>query len=426
MTRAGDIAIEIMAIGTELLTPYSQDTNSLYLTEQLNDLGLEVTYKTIVGDDWESLRRSIRNALDRSQLLIGIGGLGPTQDDRTREAFAQALGRELILREDLVKKIRKRFALRGMIMPDVNLKQARIIQGSEALENLHGTAPGLWLETETHKIILLPGPPQELRFMFETSVLPRLAKLRTGYSSRRVLKTASLTESKIESLIHDLYPKTSSLRLTTLARPGQVEIHLTGHSDKSQEEASRNVSLLEQKILERLGHHVFTTTGERLEEVVGRLLRIHTKTLAVAESCTGGLLGHRITNVSGSSEYFLEGVVAYTNRAKSDLLGVPPDLFQRHGAVSPEVARTMAEGIRERTQADLGLGVTGIAGPTGGTAEKPVGLVFVALAQEHGVEISENRFLGNRGAVKFQSSQKALDMLRRALLELRQDEDKST
>lgn len=421
MRKPGCIAIEIMAIGAELLTPHYQDTNSLHLTEKLNDLGFEVTYKTIVGDDRESLGQSIRNAMERSDLIIGIGGLGPTQDDRTREAFASALGRELILREDLVEKIRERFALRGMVMPDVNTKQAYIIQGSEPLENRHGTAPGLWLETETHRIVLLPGPPQELKPMFEASVLPRLAKLRTGFTGRRILKTAGLTESKIESLIHDLHPKTSSLRLTTLAYPGQIEIHLAGYSDKSQEEAEERVRLLEQKILERLGDHVFTTAGERLEEVIGKLLRIHKKTLAVAESCTGGFLGHRITNVSGSSEYFLEGIVVYNNQAKIELLGVPRGLIEKHGAVSLEAARAMAAGIRKRAQADFSLAVTGIAGPTGGSAEKPIGLVYVALAQGRGVVASENRFLGNREAVKFQSSQKALDMLRRALLELRQD-----
>jgi len=410
-----DLKIEIMAVGSELLTPYFQDTNSLFLTERLNDLGMEVSYKTIVGDDWDDLVLSIKQAFSRTDIIIAMGGLGPTQDDKTREAFATALERKLIFNKELLQKIEERFKRRGLSMPPVNKKQSYVIDGAEILENRNGTAPGLWLDTGSNKIILLPGPPHELKLMFNESVYPHLQEFKTDYTARKVLKITGLTESKIETLILDLYPDDPYLRLTTLAHPGQIEIHLSSHSKKSQEQADKRVHKLEKNILGRLKENVFSASGEELEEVVGNLLRLNKRTLAVAESCTGGLLGHRLTDVPGSSDYFLQGVVAYSNEAKINALGVSPALIEKYGAVSSQVAEAMAQGIREKARSSLSLAVTGIAGPTGGTPEKPVGLVYIALAWEKGSELKKNLFLGNRDKIKYQSSQKALDMVRRHL-----------
>lgn len=416
MKKKKDSKIEIIAIGSELLTPYSQDTNSLYLTERLNDLGMEVSFKTIVGDEWDNLVLCIKQTLTRADIIIAMGGLGPTEDDRTREAIAAALERKLIFKKTLLKKIERRFRRRGMSMPPVNKKQAYIIEGAEILENENGTAPGLWLGTGKEIIILLPGPPHELKPMFDSSVWPRLQKFRKKFTARRVLKITGLTESKIETLISDLYPQEPHTRLTTLAYPGQIEIHLTVLSEEGQDKAEEIMQQMENNLLGRLKENVFSTTGEELEEVVGRLLRLHKKNLATAESCTGGYLGHRLTNISGSSDYFLQSMVVYSNEAKTYNLGVSADLIEQHGAVSPQVATAMAVGIREKSRSSLGLSITGIAGPTGGTPEKPVGLVYTALAWDNGTDVVKNLFLGNREMIKFQSAQKALDMVRRYLL----------
>jgi len=416
MKAKKNFKIEIIATGAELLTPYFQDTNSLFLTERLNDLGMEVSYKTIVGDDWDDLALSIKQALSRAHIIIAMGGLGPTKDDRTREAFATVLERKLIFNKELLQRIEERFKLRGLSMPEVNKKQSYVIDGAEILENRNGTAPGLWLDTGSNKIVLLPGPPHELKPMFDKSVRPHLQEFKMDYTARKVLKITGLTESKIETLILDLYPDDPNLRLTTLAHPGQIEIHLSSHSKKSQEQADKKAQNLEKNILERLKENVFSTSGEELEEVVGNLLRLNKKTLAVAESCTGGLIGHRLTDVPGSSDYFLQGVVAYSNHAKINALGVSPALIEKHGAVSSQVAEVMSQGIREKAQSSLGIGVTGIAGPSGGTPEKPVGLVYIALAWDKGSESIKNLFLGNRDKIKYQSSQKALDMVRRHLV----------
>jgi nicotinamide-nucleotide amidase len=407
--------VEILAVGSELLTPYFQDTNSLYLTRRLNDLGLEVTYKTIVGDEEDDLKHKIEEAIRLADLILAMGGLGPTTDDRTREVFSRVLERKIVLDRALLERIEDRFRRRGLAMPASNRKQAGLIAGAEALPNEQGTAPGQWLEWRSKIIILLPGPPHELEPMFENHVLPRLEAFRRGHLVRRVFMTAGLTESLIEDRIAGLYPDDPSLKITTLARPGQIELHLTASSEVSREEALSRLEPLEGRLLEALGDNVFSREGERLEEVVGKLLRAKKKTLACAESCSGGLLSHRLTNVPGSSEYILAGIVAYGNRAKEDLLAVPPDLLKTYGAVSAEVGRAMAQGARRAAASDFGLATTGIAGPGGGTPEKPVGLVYAALAWDNGTDVVRNRFLGSRAHIKFQSSQKALDMLRRYL-----------
>lgn len=416
MTGIRNPIVEILAVGSELLSPYYQDTNSLYLTKILNSLGINITYKSIVGDEWQHLIQSFHTAFKRAEIIIVTGGLGPTRDDRTREACAAALGRDLLLQEDLLNKINERFKERGMPMPEVNKKQAYVISGAEALPNNNGTAPGIWLDIDYKILILLPGPPREAFPMFESEVIPRLEKYRQGYRETSVLKISGLTESKIEALISDLHPQETELSLTILAKPGQIELHTSGYSSSSQTEAATKVGHLESRLQERLKLNIFSRDGRELEEVVAELLLMENKTIATAESCTGGLLGHRITNVPGSSQYYIQGVQAYSNSAKGILLGVPDELLADHGAVSSEVAASMAAGIREKAEADFGLAITGIAGPGGGTPEKPVGLVYTTLAFNKGLKTEKNVFLGDRETIKFRASQKALDMLRLFLL----------
>jgi nicotinamide-nucleotide amidase len=409
--------VEIIAVGSELLTPHFQDTNSLYLSARLNDLGWTVAFKTIVGDNAEDLRLRLREALRRTELVIVMGGLGPTGDDITREAVAGALGRDLVLQRDVLEGIEDRFRRRQLPMPKPNRKQAFVIRGAAVLPNKNGTAPGQVLKVGRKKIVLLPGPPHELKPMCEESVWPALGRERCGHFSRAVLKVTGLTESMVDALISDLYPKGADLGLTILASPGQIEVHLSAFSAGSGVLAEKKLRRLKSKFMGRLRNHVFSETGDSLEEVVGLLLKKQKKTLAVAESCSGGLISHRLTNVPGSSEYFLEGAIAYSNAAKIELLAVSPDLIKTHGAVSFPVARAMASGIRRLARADLGLAVTGIAGPTGGSPEKPIGLVFTALAWPGGTEVQKNLFLGKREQVKLQSAQKGLDMVRRHLLQ---------
>lgn len=411
-----DLTIEIIAVGSELLTPFYQDTNSLYITSRLNDLGLKVSYKSVVGDTRESLLLCFKQALKRAGMIFIIGGLGPTSDDITREVFAEALGRELEFKPNLLKIIKERFKKRGMDMPPSNRKQAFIISGSEVIKNKSGTASGLWIEESGVVSVLLPGPPVELKTMFESEIMPRMKAFKKGFIIHKMLKITGITESETEMLISNLYPKSPEINLSVLACPGQIEIHLTSHSLASSKQAQEQIRPLIESLNERLKKHVFSKTGDELEEVIGKLLVENKKTLSIAESCTGGYLGHRITNVPGSSRYFLQGVQVYSNQAKIQLLGVGKEKIQKYGAVSSEVAGLMAEGIRNKSRTDYGLAITGIAGPGGSTEEKPLGLVYVALSWDKGVKIDQNLFLGNRTTIKFQSTQKALDMLRRHIL----------
>jgi len=384
--------VEIAAVGSELLTPYVQDTDSPYIVAQLLQLGLSPSFRTIVADEEEDLIAALQNSVSRADLLFVIGGLGPTEDDRTREILAQVLGKKLILDESVLRAIQKRFARRGLEMPPSNIKQAKIIEGAEVLINHQGTAPGQWLEEKGKIIVLLPGPPQELKPMFEKYVFPRLEKWRVSQVFQLKLKLTGITESQLEEKIKDLYPPPSP-----------------------REEAREKVMSVEEKLKPRLQPYIFSTQGESLEEVVGLLLRQRHETLAVAESCTGGLLGHRLTNIPGSSEYFRLGIVAYSNEAKIKLLGVSPKSLANYGAVSEEVAQEMAQGIKQLAQTDHALAITGIAGPGGGTPAKPAGLVYTAWGGENESQVLRNQFLGSRELVKFQSSQKALEMLWRHL-----------
>lgn len=407
--------IGIVAVGSELLTPFYQDTDSLFLTRRLNELGLEVDFKVIVGDERENLKLVLEEAIKKADLLFITGGLGPTEDDRTREILSKVLGKKLVFQPEILAAIEERFRHRGMEMPVANRKQAYLLEGAQLLANRVGTAAGQWVEINEKIIVVLPGPPRELQVMFEESVWPRLQPFRRGCICRRVLKISGLTESQVEERIGDLYPQQKEISITLLAYPGQIEIHLSS-SAETEMQARYRLELLIARLEERLGINVFSREGEELEEVVGNLLRSRQLTLALAESCTGGLLGHRITSVPGSSAYFLEAAVVYSNSAKIRSLGVSEAVISQHGAVSAEVAREMAAEIRRQSGADLGLSITGIAGPAGGSVEKPVGLVFIGLASASELQVSGHRFLGSRQQIKFQATQKALDLLRRYLL----------
>lgn len=406
---------EIIAIGSELLTPHRWDTNSLFLTEQLNRIGVDVVWKTVVGDERSRLTETVSQAWKRSQLVITIGGLGPTEDDLTRECAAAALGRSLYRDETLIEAIRARFQSRGMRMAEINLRQAMVIEGAVVLKNFHGTAPGMWVDERGKILILLPGPPLELYPMFENQCIPRLQALVPPTSIRtRVLRLSGLAESAVDELVAPIYTRYTNPVTTILASLGEIQIHLKSFG---RDEAGA-VALLDEvspQLEKVLGQHVFSNTGESMEEVVGKSLHSRGATVAVAESCTGGLLAQRITSVSGSSSYFLGGVVCYSNEIKKDWVGVSPQDLEAHGAVSSVVAKDMAERVRERAGSTLGVGITGIAGPTGGTAEKPVGLVYMAVAEPGRTQVLEKRFPGNRENIRWQASQTALDMIRRAL-----------
>jgi len=408
--------VEIIAVGSELLTPDFQDTNSLQLTAGLNAIGLGVSFKTLVGDDERDLTLVLGTALRRSRLVLCMGGLGPTEDDRTRETLARLLGRKLVFNAAVRDRIRERFRRRGWPMAASNLKQCYVIDGAEVLENPNGTAPGQWLETGGRMIALLPGPPHEILPMFEKDVLPRLARSGRGLTVRRVLRLTGLGESSMEAKLKGFYkmvPK--DVTVTTLAAFGDLSIRLSYSGPGPKETADKRLDVLERALVRALGPWIYSRSGESLEAAVGDLLRTRGLTIACAESCTGGLIGHRLTEIAGSSGYFLESAVVYSNRAKVRRLGVPPALIAKHGAVSAPVARAMAEGIRRTSGADLGLAVTGVAGPGGGTPRKPVGLVYVALARRRGTAVVRSLFSGGRSQVKFQSSQKALDLVRKAL-----------
>jgi nicotinamide-nucleotide amidase len=411
---------EIIAIGSELLTPFRQDTNSLYLTEKLNQLGVEVVIKTIVGDSRTRLVSVAQHALFRSDIVIFMGGLGPTEDDLTREAVAEALGLELHRDEEILEKLKQRFAARGYKMTPNNFQQADVIAGALVLPNPNGTAPGQWItgkyEGRDCLIILLPGPPFELRAMFDEHCFERLrAKLPPAYIATRVLKVAMLGESLVDSRVAPIYKRYTDVQTTILAGAGDIQFNLFTRAD-SMEAAQQRVDDLAGEIEDELGDALYASKGESLEQIVGYYLQMRNSTLAVAESCTGGLLADRITSISGSSRYFLGGAIVYSNELKTAFADVPKSLLDKHGAVSREVAVAMAEGIRKRCKATFGIGITGVAGPSGGSEQKPVGLVYHALASERETHVEERNFPGDRKRVRWFASQMALDMVRRNLM----------
>jgi nicotinamide-nucleotide amidase len=410
------LTAEIIGIGSELLAPDRTDTNSLWLTEKLNSIGIEVKLKTIVGDDDARLEEAIKDAARRSKIVITTGGLGPTEDDVTRKVAARALGRRLSLNETILEELRQRFLSFGYPMPERNSRQAMVIEDAEVLPNPNGSAPGMFIEHEGVAIVLLPGPPREMRPMFEDYVQPKLVR-RAGSLKvlRRMLRVAGLGESAVDEKIAPIYTKYENPQTTILFNQSEVEIHLTARG-RTEMEANTLLDHLSEKLEERLGNSVFSFAGETMEQVVGLKLAVGGYTLAVAESCTGGLIAQRLTDVSGSSKYFIEGVVAYSNEAKTRTLAVKRKLLLKHGAVSAEVAEAMAVGIRKRAGTDFGLSITGIAGPGGGSEGKPVGLVYIALADDVQTKSRKLRIPGDRQLVRWRASQAALDMLRRRLI----------
>jgi len=407
---------EIIAVGSELLTPQRLDTNSLYLTERLNALGVEVVAKAVVGDDRGRLKDAVQAALARSEIVILTGGLGPTEDDVTREAVAEALGRPLVWRQELADAIEARFRRMNRKMAEINRRQAYLIEGAEALSNDQGTAPGQWIEPGPGRyLMLLPGPPVELKSVFERECLRRLERVVPPLAIRtRVFRVAGMPESDLDQLISAVYKRYTNPATTILAAPGDIQIHLRARAE-SAEQAEALLEELAPQIEALLGDNLYSRNGQPLEAVVGSLLAARGATLAVAESCTGGMLAERITSVAGSSRYFVGGVLVYNDEMKEKLLGVSAELIAEHTSVSQPVAEAMATRVRQRTGAGYGLSVTGIAGPDGGDAERPVGTVYIGLAAPEGTSARPYRFLGDRERIRRLAVQSALDLLRRHL-----------
>ena len=411
---------EIIAVGSEMLTPYRMDTNSLYLTEQLNLLGVDVIFKSIVGDDKRRLVAAAQHGLFRSDILIFSGGLGPTEDDLTREAVAEALGLSLHRDPEVLTRLEQRFAERGWKMAANNAKQADVLLGATVLPNPNGTAPGQFLSGQfdgrEHIIVLLPGPPHELKALYEAEVRDRLrAKVPPAFLAIRTLKIAMLGESAVDARVAPIYKRYTDVETTILAGAGEIELHFKAQAS-TQDAAQRRVDEVAGVCEDELDDAVYSRNGESLEQIVAYWLQMRNATVAVAESCTGGLLSERLSSISGSSRYFLGGAVVYSNALKTELAGVPADMIDRHGAVSREVAVALAEGIRYRCESTLGVGITGVAGPNGGTLDKPVGLVFHAVASDRGTEVEQRNFPGDRKRIRRFASTMALDMVRKKLM----------
>jgi len=413
---------EIIAVGSELLGPSRLDTNSLYISDKLAGLGIELRAKSVVGDDRRDLASLLREALARVDLVVLTGGLGPTDDDLTRDVVSDVLARPMTLDEAIVDQIRARFGRRGLTMPEVNRRQAMVPDGADVLDNPNGTAPGLFIDHHGKVVVLLPGPPREMQPMFDRVCAgPLGARASAERVYRTTLFITGLGESHVEQKAQPIYARwrdgSPSVATTILAAMGQVELHLSVR-ETDEARARGMLERVREELLGVLDDHVYSVDGRIMEEVVGDLLKTRGFTFAAAESCTGGLLMSRLTDVAGSSAYVRAGVVAYDNADKTALLGVPADLIARHGAVSEPVAMAMAEGIKARTGADVTVGITGIAGPGGGTAEKPVGTVAIAvLVPGRDAYVRTYQFLGARTQVKFQATQAALDRIRRLVPE---------
>jgi nicotinamide-nucleotide amidase len=413
------LTAEILAIGSELLTPFRIDTNSLHLTSRLNDLGIEVVAKSVVGDRPDALSAALRLAVSRADIVVTSGGLGPTDDDLTREAIVDVAGLRSVEDAAVLDAIRKRFASRNMEMPEINRRQAMVPVGATVLDNPRGTAPGLWVPVGNTVIIALPGPPRELKPMWDDHVAPKLAaRVGTQRLRRRVLKIAGRGESHVDEIAAPIYTRwrdiVPQIATSILASPGQVELHLSAQGEDI-DTLDRALESAVEELAAALGHVVFSTDGRELEDVVGDVLRTMHGTIGVAESCTGGMVLGRLTNVSGSSAWVTGGVVAYDNAVKVEQLAVPEAVLTEHGAVSEPVASAMAAGVRARLRTSVGVGITGIAGPTGGTDTKPVGTVVIAVdGPDAQHRVRTVRFPGDRVMVRQMSVQTALDMVRRA------------
>ena len=414
---------EIIAAGSEMLTPFRQDTNSLYLTAELNDLGVQVAFKTIVGDNLDHLTSAASIAIARADIVLFSGGLGPTQDDLTREAAAAALHLELHPDPAILTALYKRFAARQMAMPPNNAKQADLIDGATLLENKNGSAPGQYLDTVVNGlrkiVILLPGPPKELKPLFAEQVKPRLAAtLPPRFLAKRQLRMALIPESQVDARTAPIYTQYPDIETTILAHAGEIQLHFLC-AKPTLAQAQARVDQLTERIEAEMDDAIFSSHGESLEDIVLLNLGLRNLTLAAAESCTGGLLSQRLTAIPGSSRYFLGGAVVYSDALKTAFANVPPETIATHGPVSEETARALAQGIRQRTGASLGIAITGIAGPTPGTgpdAEKPIGLVYIALADANDTQVKQLHLQGDRERIRHWSSQHALELIRQHIL----------
>ncbi len=407
---------EIMAIGSELLTPHRIDTNSLWLTERLNSIGIEVHIKSVVGDDEAIMEEMISDALSRSDIIISTGGLGPTEDDVTRKVFARVTNRQLKLDYEILEALRHRMESRGYKMTPNNERQALVPRGATVLPNPNGTAPGLKMDQDGKLVFLLPGPPRENKPMFDDYVFPELEKMSRGVRiAKRLLKVVGIGESAMDDMIAPIYKEYRDVTTTVLFTNSEIEIHLIAKADTIQR-AQERVDELAEKLEEKLDLFCYSTQGESLEQVIGNRLQRKGYTLATAESCTGGLVAERLTQVSGASNYFLGSIVSYTNEIKQWLLNVPKEMLDRSGAVSGEVAEAMARGIKEQTGATIGVSVTGTAGPDGGTEAVPVGTVYIGLADDTGTSNKRLNLLGDRELIRWRASAAALELVRRRYL----------
>ena len=409
--------LELLSVGTELLLGEIVDTNAAFLAEKLSELGINVYHKTTVGDNAERLAAALRVILGRADVVLATGGLGPTEDDITAAVIADVMGVDLVDDEVSGEKIRSFARQRGLTALGSLLKQARVPRGAITVPNPVGTAPGFIHVKDGKTAIALPGVPAEMKAMAEQTVLPYLAGRASAEGGAvivsRILRLAGIGESQAEAEVPDLI-RGSNPTVAPYAKTFEVHLRI-GARAANREAAEAMIAPVEAEIRRRLGKHVYGVDGETLEAAIGTMLRTSGKTLALAESCTGGLIGHRITNVSGSSDYLLASLVTYSNEAKIKLLGVPEAMIAERGAVSEGTARAMAEGVRAACGADVGVSVTGIAGPTGGTEAKPVGLTYIAVADDAGTVVEEHRLRGDRLMVKERAAQTALYMLYRRL-----------
>ena len=410
--------VELISIGDEIITGHTVDTNSVYIARKLADIGLTVQYKTAVGDDLPRMEEVIYQALRRTDIVIVTGGLGPTDDDVTKRAIVKVFKRNLVFHEDILDDIKRRYSARGIDMPAINQNQALLPQGATYLPNKTGSAVGIVIAEEGKIFASLPGVPREMMIMVDEELVPYL-QTRIKQTAIRVVKlrTIGIIESELAERITPHLKLPESVRFAYLPSYSGVDLRIISHGP-SQDVADENADKIANKLLDVVGNYIFGRDDDTLELVIGRLLAERKQTLTVAESCTAGLLAGQITSVAGSSDYFERGVVTYSNRSKTELLGVPEETIETYGAVSAETATAMASGLREKFGSDYGIAVTGIAGPGGGTDEKPVGTVYIAVSSERGV-VSKLLKLGNdREINRKRSVYAAMELLRRTILEL--------
>ena len=408
---------EIVSIGTELLLGKTVNTNTAYLGKRLSSLGIDLFYQTTIGDNPIRLFTALKRALHRSDIVITTGGLGPTVDDITLEVIAQAMQKRLSLNAAVLRDIKEHFCRRHIPMPKENMRQALIPEGAKALKNEAGTAPGLIIPYEKKVLIAFPGVPAEMKPMMERDVMAYLGKNFAGnwVIVSRTIKTTGLAESRVNQKVKDILKLKPPLTVGIYVHTESVDLNITAKA-KNKRQAEKLLNPVERRISSRLKEYIYGKDAQTLEEVVAFALRKAKKTIAVAESCTGGLVSKRLTNISGSSRYFPLGLVVYSNKAKQSLLGIPQEALKESGEVSKEVAKTLAKNVKELAKTDLGLGITGIAGPTGATKDKPLGLTFIALATPRKIQCEKFHFHGDRNAVRLRASQATLDMVRRYLI----------